>query len=957
MTRLLASILTLSCCISLVSAAVPVITTTLERIPDSTASLCFQGNQLVESATGDPRVLFMRDEFCPGQTPEEISCYYLDSQVASRSKGAVPFEYRHVSTRETPGGYHVRFVQYVENLPVYHSTSTITLNRNRRVTFATLNWKKINTVNNMNGLIDSTRALSVARRYLNASDKRTEQVINKLVFVNAGDARIVWQVMIALPEQQYACWEILVDAHSGEVIRAENVTYAGEGAVFDPEPVSQNQGMYGEGELIDNLDADNFTLTASLIPVDLGELLFTAGQYKLANEYAVIIDGETPHSGLFLQETDDFSCSRGDDRFEAVMCFYYITEAMAYINEELGYEVMPLQYEGGVQFDPDGVSGYANAHYMPMFGSLGFGSNRDAVDAGEDVSIIFHELMHGVHDWITDRNITNNTGLSEGCSDYWGQSYCRSLGFFNEGDMQYDWFNLWGLRPMFGTCYMRVTNYTGHYPENLTGDVHTDGQMWSSSLMSIYNQIGRTTTDILLLEALSMLDDSADQRIAALAFLQADVNLYDSENLSVIVPVFHDRGYIESTLYVNFSADIRTGPPPLEVQFEDHSFSFEGIISSWEWDFNGDGITDSNTQHPGWTYTEPGSYNVSLIVSDGELCDTLIIPSFIAVNQGILVFDAPVHSFDLSGGYIADFLTRMQLPEITYTHNFPFTLEGYDGVFLTYGNSPDSTYDNCAPSVDEILTMMDYIASGGQLYLEAGCPFYTLNYDLELFLYMDVLEAFGAESSHMYYTPLDFDSLTGGPGSITEGMTFYETNQVDRSVIEFFHPYGADTVLFEHNTFGPVGLQNANEAGGRSICLTYSSSRLVDQGMSTRDHFLSRVAYYFDILEFAAKENPEIIPVVFELGQAYPNPFNSITRIPFSLPESGIVRFSVYNLLGQEVATLMNTRQNSGMHHVIWRGTDNAGYHVASGMYLLRLNLQADSGNREEAINRVILLR
>ncbi len=74
------------------------------------------------------------------------------------------------------------------------------------------------------------------------------------------------------------------------------------------------------------------------------------------------------------------------------------------------------------------------------------------------------------------------------------------------------------------------------------------------------------------------------------------------------------------------------------------------------------------------------------------------------------------------------------------------------------------------------------------------------------------------------------------------------------------------------------------------------------------------------------------IPGGFELSQNYPNPFNPATSINFYLPNSGFVNLSIYNILGQEVANLVNSYKASGNYTINW----NAG-NLSSGIYLYRL--------------------
>ena len=84
-------------------------------------------------------------------------------------------------------------------------------------------------------------------------------------------------------------------------------------------------------------------------------------------------------------------------------------------------------------------------------------------------------------------------------------------------------------------------------------------------------------------------------------------------------------------------------------------------------------------------------------------------------------------------------------------------------------------------------------------------------------------------------------------------------------------------------------------------------------------------------------DDVETLPVSFELYNNYPNPFNPTTAIKYSLPEQANVQLTIYNSLGQEVATLINTTQNAGTYTFTWNGKNSAGAQVSSGVYLYRL--------------------
>lgn len=72
-------------------------------------------------------------------------------------------------------------------------------------------------------------------------------------------------------------------------------------------------------------------------------------------------------------------------------------------------------------------------------------------------------------------------------------------------------------------------------------------------------------------------------------------------------------------------------------------------------------------------------------------------------------------------------------------------------------------------------------------------------------------------------------------------------------------------------------------------------------------------------------------PLIFRLSRNYPNPFNPETVIGYQVPEGGHVDLGVYNVIGQRVRTLVDTRQEVGVHEVKWDGLDEAGVVMGSG--------------------------
>ena len=81
------------------------------------------------------------------------------------------------------------------------------------------------------------------------------------------------------------------------------------------------------------------------------------------------------------------------------------------------------------------------------------------------------------------------------------------------------------------------------------------------------------------------------------------------------------------------------------------------------------------------------------------------------------------------------------------------------------------------------------------------------------------------------------------------------------------------------------------------------------------------------------RSDPSVVPEAYSLTQNYPNPFNPTTQITFNIPKAGNVTLTVYNTLGQQVATLVNGSLGVGSHTVTFNANN-----LASGVYFYRLN-------------------
>jgi hypothetical protein len=214
-----------------------------------------------------------------------------------------------------------------------------------------------------------------------------------------------------------------------------------------------------------------------------------------------------------------------------------------------------------------------------------------------------------------------------------------------------------------------------------------------------------------------------------------------------------------------------------------------------------------------------------------------------------------------------------------------------------------------------------------------------------------------------------YPDLPRKPGSTTDEPDSFEvfvqipvssTNSTPRALYRINHMNGTtDTVISQYDrTLNdgkiPLGRYNFLRGGRDShgsgtiygsvylindtaLVSAYYQDSLVNR--ARQDSFLIRADAL--ILEQAGAPvgifEPSYIPIEYSLSQNYPNPFNPVTQIRYTLPQLANVQLKIYDILGREVKTLINSEQPAGAYRVEWNGTNNYGTQVSSGMYIYRM--------------------
>ena len=304
----------------------------------------------------------------------------------------------------------------------------------------------------------------------------------------------------------------------------------GTGRVFFPNPVASLQDQ----TLTDQKDADYPALQPAYKTVTLTNL---DGSGYLRGDWANV-RSETGDAAFSADNT--FLYGRTDDRFEQVMAYYWITEAQKYI-QSLGFGTTRRP----VNMQPQAVrinqwgqdNSFATDHPKD---ELRFG--KGGVDDAEDAEVILHEYGHAIHFSQNFSFASEEAGaISEGFGDYWAVTVTDVFAPTADPACVADWDSV-SYTSSVPHCLRRVDGDL-HYPEDLNGRVHHDGQIWSRALWDIRNALGHIKADTIILQAQFDFPGTTMPDLASLTVAAAQ-SLYGPAAAHDVRDVFQDRGIL-----------------------------------------------------------------------------------------------------------------------------------------------------------------------------------------------------------------------------------------------------------------------------------------------------------------------------------------------------------------------------------------------------------------------------
>jgi len=264
--------------------------------------------------------------------------------------------------------------------------------------------------------------------------------------------------------------------------------------VFAPNPVAD----LGIQTLTDQKDADYFsadpTLARAYHRVTLTDL---DGSGTLSGAYAKVVS-ETGKAAV--NTGSGFVYTRDQDQFEQTMGYYWVTQAQRYI-QSLGFGSTLPAVNKRQQLLRINQFGGDNSFYREGTGKLTITLGKGGVDDAEDAEVIVHEYGHSVQDnQVPGFGSTPDAGaVGEAFGDYLAVTVSEHFAPTPDEPCVADWDST-SYTSTVPHCLRRVDG-NKHYPEDLVGEVHADGEIWSRALWDIHKSLGARLADTIIIRA------------------------------------------------------------------------------------------------------------------------------------------------------------------------------------------------------------------------------------------------------------------------------------------------------------------------------------------------------------------------------------------------------------------------------------------------------------------------
>lgn len=436
---------------------------------------------------------------------------------------------------ESPGGVHFTFEQFYKNHKIFHSQVKANMDKNGYIrsvfdhTFETTE-----TTEDFSGLENVFFALNI--------NELAGHYKKELVYF-PGEKTLIPALRLEISEGDNY-YEIIYDDGGKVIYQRDLALYfhppvAGDSivnaAIFLPDPLTTASVSYG-APYNDNNNTDITELNAERKTVSLKVKYDTSSAvFRLESPYIKITEHSLPSVSPVTNTIPDFSFTRAQAGFEDVNVFYHLSNFHEYM-QNLGFNLVNYPLNADVH----ALNGQDNSNFI-AFPSPRLNFGEGGVDDGEDADVIIHEYGHAISNSAApNTNVgTERNALDEALGDYFASSYSRSINPFQ-------WENVfsWDGHNEFWNGRLSVT--TDHYPEDMQNDLYEDADIWSSTMMEIWEDIGKENADVLQFQALYGYSAGMNMSDAAQLVIQADSTLNNGAFYTQVCMRFYNRGLVGS---------------------------------------------------------------------------------------------------------------------------------------------------------------------------------------------------------------------------------------------------------------------------------------------------------------------------------------------------------------------------------------------------------------------------
>lgn len=371
--------------------------------------------------------------------------------------------------------------------------------------------------------------------------------------------------------------------------------------------------------------------------------------------------------------------------------------------------------------------------------------------------------------------------------------------------------------------------------------------------------------------------------------------------------------------------------------------------------------------NPAENYQLPHNYSSELSVDFSEPINDITIS--ISSPFGSIAFDttwqeskrklvyllnSPIPSYtqlDVSLTNITDF-AGMKGDNVTITYNtaaladynYDSTIDGLDlANFVSSWNNNDLSYE-LGPTIGTVPNLI--VAPDGRFDLEDIMGFTRMwHWSRKNTSLGKYLGYFGQELSFDFDdNNLNVDWLEGA----SVGQFEFEYDPIDISINQNNQPKNNNLELSYIDTV--KGFNSFAFATRLNNKYKFRSFKIKSSAKVTKNIELHYQFYDIEgVLLSKGTQSIEVKPVPqeFALHSNYPNPFNPITKINYDIANESFVRFTIFDILGREVITLINQQQAAGYYSINWNAKDMFGVSVPAGIYFYQLQTKEFSKTRK----------